>query len=149
MDASEPRPTPLRPADWPEHLPASFYTGLEEINTRQYYQCHETLEALWLADKGSVRQLYQGVLQIAVGCFHLLERQNWRGAVNKLDAGARRLEATGVQDIREDGHRIYGVEWLDFLEASDRLQAHLRDLGESRVGDADLTLLPLVHYTIR
>ncbi|MEO7720059.1 MAG: DUF309 domain-containing protein [Capsulimonas sp.] len=141
-----PRPTPLRPDDWPEHLPSAFYTSLEEFNTRQYYKCHETLELLWLADKGSVRQLYQGVLQIAVGCFHLVERQNWRGAVNKIDAGARRLEMTGVQNIPAGEIGIYGVDWRMLLTDSDRLQAHLRDLGETQVHHADLSLLPQTRY---
>jgi hypothetical protein len=146
MDA--PRPTPLRPNDWPEHLPHEFYAALEEFNTRQYYKCHETLELLWLADKGSVRQLYQGVLQIAVGCFHLVERQNWRGAVNKIDAGARRLEATDIQNMSKGEIGVYGVDWTALIADSDRLQAHLRDVGETEIGRADLTLLPQIRFLI-
>ena len=93
-----------------------------------------------------MRQLYQGVLQIAVGCFHLVERQNWRGAVNKLDAGTRRLEATGVQEIFVNEMGVYGVDWRALIADSDRLQTHLRELGEDRVAAAELLRLPVVRY---
>ncbi len=36
------------------------------------------------------KQFYQGILQIAVGCYHL-GNHNWRGAVILLGEGIRRL----------------------------------------------------------
>ena len=38
------------------------------------------------------RDFYQGLLQIAVGCYHL-SNSNWRGAVILLGEGMGRLEA--------------------------------------------------------
>ena len=81
--------------DWPEHLPAAFYTGLTQFNQRDYYACHETLEALWIPERRSVRELYQGVLQIAVGCYHLTARANFIGATRKLDEGATAIGTCG------------------------------------------------------
>ena len=85
-------------SDWPEQLPAAFYAALAELNAGDYYRCHETLEALWLAERGPVREAYQGVLQIAVGCYHLTVRANWIGATRKLEEGARRLERAGLAE---------------------------------------------------
>src|SRR5579862_6212500 len=132
----------MRPADWPESLPPAFYTALEELNRGEFFACHETLEALWIREKWSVREIYQGVLQIAVGCYHLTARANWVGAVNKLEAGARRLERAGLlwspqtlPDGAEDSFSIgvYGVDWFGFIASADRLQAHLRALGRADV----------------
>jgi hypothetical protein len=65
--------------------------GVAEFNAEKYYQCHETLEHLWLQERDSVRYLYQGILQVGVGLYHL-DRGNWRGAVNKLEDGLAKLE---------------------------------------------------------
>lgn len=131
--------------DWPKRLPPAFYDGLDELNRGAYYRCHETLEALWIPDKRSVRAIYQGVLQIAVGCFHLTVRSNWRGAVNKLEAGARRLECAGL--LVPALCSVYGVDWPDLVAQSDRLQAHLRTLGSDDIAARfDPELLPLARY---
>src|SRR5579864_4347401 len=120
-------------SDWPQQLPEAFYQALEEFNRREYFECHETLEALWIPEKRSVREIYQGVLQIAVGCYHLTARANWVGAVNKLEAGARRLECAGLAGAPPEGaeapYGLYGVDWPDLITAADRLQSHLRTLG--------------------
>ncbi|MDJ0676909.1 MAG: DUF309 domain-containing protein, partial [Calothrix sp. MO_167.B42] len=30
-----------------ENLPQEFWEGVEQFNSRQFYACHDTLEALW------------------------------------------------------------------------------------------------------
>ncbi|HLK60487.1 MAG TPA: DUF309 domain-containing protein [Chthonomonadaceae bacterium] len=127
-------------ADWPESLPSEFYVALEELNRGDYFQCHETLEALWIPERRTVRELYQGVLQIAVGCYHLTVRANWVGAVNKLDAGARRLERA----LAGRSTCLYGVDWLQLVQDADRLQSHLRDLGRDRLDANEAGSFPLI-----
>lgn len=122
----------------PFRFPPALYRALDELNAGAYFACHETLEALWIPEKDAVRQIYQGVLQIAVGCYHLVERANWVGAVNKLDAGARRLEPWPAE--------MGGVSLEALIAAADRLQAHLRALGRDRIRDYDPTLLPKATY---
>ena len=124
--------------------------GLEEFNRGEYFACHETLEALWIPEKRSVREIYQGVLQIAVGCYHLTARANWVGAVNKLEAGARRLERAGLTVSSEEGgeapYGLYGVNWKQLVASADRLQSYLRKLGRENVALFDRSLLPVAQY---
>lgn len=132
-------------------LPPEFYIALEELNRGAYFACHETLESLWIPETRSVRELYQGVLQIAVGCYHLTARANWVGAVNKLEAGARRLERAGVLTPPTGAPNsppfdVYGVDWHGLIAAADRLQAHLRALGRENVAAFDRALLPTVRF---
>ena len=124
------------PPDWPPLLPPAFRHGLAELNAGDYYRCHETLESLWLAERRSVRELYQGVLQIAVGCYHLTVRANWIGATRKLDEGARRLERV------HPGPGTYGVDWTGFVAQADCLRDHLHTLGPERMASFDRALLP-------
>ena len=128
------------PPDWSETLPPAFYNGLDELNAGEYFQCHETLEALWIPERRSVRELYQGVIQIAVGCHHLTTRANWTGATRKLDEGARRLERAAP------GVGACGVDWNGLVAQADRLRDHLRALGPEQVTTFDRGLLPQAHY---
>ncbi len=73
-----------------EVIPKEFWEGVEQFNSGQFYACHDTLEALWMEASEPDKTFYQGVLQIAVGLYHL-GNQNWRGAAILLGEGNNRL----------------------------------------------------------
>lgn len=68
----------------------SFWQGVEEFNQQQFYACHDTFEALWIEAPEPDRAFYQGILQIAVACYHL-SNANRRGAAILLGEGIKRL----------------------------------------------------------
>jgi uncharacterized protein len=74
----------------PEDM-AMLRRAAAQFNTQAYYGCHETLEKLWLAEKKPIRNLYKGILQIAVALYHR-ERGNLRGARRLLESGLLLLE---------------------------------------------------------
>jgi len=74
-------------SDQPPH---EFWQGVAQFNQRQFYACHDTLEAVWLEAPESHKKFYQGILQIAVACYHL-SNLNWQGAVILLGEGIKRL----------------------------------------------------------
>ena len=71
-------------------IPEEFWQGVEQFNQGQFYACHDTLEALWMEATQPQKAFYQGILQIAVGLYHL-GNLNWRGAVILLGEGINRL----------------------------------------------------------
>lgn len=71
-------------------LPAEFWQGVEAFNQEEFYACHDILEALWLEAAALDGNFYQGILQIAVACYHL-GNGNWQGCVTLLGEGIRRL----------------------------------------------------------
>ena len=73
-------PPPRSCADPP---PAELLVGIEQFNRGEYFECHETLEALWVAEPTPLRRLYQGILQVGVGFYHL-RAGNYRGATGLL-----------------------------------------------------------------
>ena len=73
-----------------EALPEEFWLGIEQFNQREFYACHDTLEAIWMEAGEPERSLYQGILQIAVAFYHL-SNQNGRGAMILLGEGMNRL----------------------------------------------------------
>jgi len=69
-----------------------FTEAIAQFNNGDYYACHDTLEAIWNDAWQSDRAFYQGILQIAVGLYHLQNR-NWHGATILLGEGTSRLPA--------------------------------------------------------
>jgi uncharacterized protein len=67
-----------------------FGKAIEQFNQAEFYACHDTLEAIWMDAMHPEKTFYQGILQIAVGLYHL-SHANWRGAVILLGEGIGRL----------------------------------------------------------
>ena len=109
--------------------------GIEQFNAREYFECHETLEKIWNVEPGPIRTLYKGILQVGVGCLHLL-RANYKGATIKLQSGADYLEPYSP--------RCMGVEVAELIADARVLRARLVELGPEHFREVDLALLPLV-----
>ncbi|MFM2311176.1 MAG: hypothetical protein RLZZ04_452 [Cyanobacteriota bacterium] len=71
-------------------ISAEFEQGIAEFNQGQFYACHDTLEAIWVDAPETDKRFYQGILQVAVGCYHL-SNDNLRGAIILLGEAVRRL----------------------------------------------------------
>lgn len=74
-----------------EAPPPELLTAIAQFNAGDYWHCHETLEALWRGEPDPIRSLYQGILLVGVGYYHL-QRGNRRGALAKLQQGLECLE---------------------------------------------------------
>ncbi len=109
----------------------AFLQGIEQFNQRDFYACHDTLEAIWIEAAESDKRFYQGILQVAVGCYHLTNN-NWRGAVILLGEGVRRL-----RDYQPD-HETVNVSQL--LEESQTLLKYLQQSDPNDVAEIAHTL---------
>ncbi len=112
-------------------MPTEFWQGIEEFNSKQFYTCHDTLEALWMEAGEPEKRFYQGLLQISVGLYHL-GNQNWRGAVILLGEGINRLS------YYQPSYAGIAVE--DLLQQSTQLLNALQQAGSEKVAD----FLPLL-----
>jgi predicted metal-dependent hydrolase len=90
----------------PEEGEALFRKGIEEFNRGAFYEAHDLLEEVWMEERGGGRRFTQGLIQIAVACYHLVERRNFRGA--------RRLWTEGSEKLRpfRPSHRGIDVDAL-------------------------------------
>jgi uncharacterized protein len=121
--------------------PPEWLQGINEFNAGEYYACHDTLEALWMDSIDPDKKFYQGVLQIAVACYHLHNR-NWRGAVTLLGEGIGRLPY--YQPV------YAGIDVAKLIQDSSNLLKTLQPIGIEGVGDfvdrlhQNPTLLPMI-----
>src|ERR1044071_2058507 len=65
--------------------------GIRLFNAGEYFEAHEALENAWNAEPGKVRDLYRGILQIAVVYLHIT-RENYDGAVKVYARSQRWLK---------------------------------------------------------
>ena len=121
-----------------EAPPPELLHGIEQFNQREYFECHETLENIWNREPRPIRTLYKGILQVGVGCYHLL-RGNYHGAVVKLESGAAYLEAFAP--------RCQSVEVARLIADAHILRARVIELGPEHFRAVELNLLPQVRLT--
>jgi len=100
--------------------PEEFFRGVEQFNQEEFYACHDTLEALWMEAVEPQKRFYQGILQIAVGCYHL-GNLNWQGAVILLGEGIGRLRdyQPVYEEIDVTGLLTQSVELLKALQETE------------------------------
>lgn len=104
----------------------AFWQGIEQFNQQEFYACHDTLEALWMEASEPIKRFYQGILQIAVACYHL-GNHNWRGATILLGEGIARLK--DYQPSYE------GIDVASLVEQSAILLATLQQTAPERIAD--------------
>lgn len=136
MSAVPSSPGEAAPAGNPQWPPA-LAEGIAQFNRREFYRCHETLEAAWMHATGPRRELLQGLLQVGVGFYHLLERNNRKGALTLLRRGVRRLESLGPS--------YGGVDIIRLLAETRPWIARLEALPQDTPLAVDPDELPQVH----
>ena len=117
---------------------AALKKGIQEFNAGDYFECHETLEDVWMIEVGPDRSFYQGLLQLSVGCFHLLNR-NYVGAESQWSKAYAKLTAFGDQHL--------GVELKPLIERILRCQEMLAMVQGGQRRHFDLSIIPHIQCT--
>ncbi len=65
--------------------------GVDEFNRGLFFECHDTLEELWMETAGEDRLFLQGLIQVSVGFYHFVNR-NYKGATSQFTKGLAKLE---------------------------------------------------------
>jgi predicted metal-dependent hydrolase len=119
--------------------PPELRKAIDEFNSGEFFEQHETLELLWRATPEEIRHLYEGILQVGVGFYHLLVKHNFHGAAVKLDHGIRLLEAFPAS--------CHGVDVARLRREARVAREQLLRLGPARLDAFDRQLVPRVHLT--
>jgi predicted metal-dependent hydrolase len=73
---------------------AAFYRGVNEFNAGRYFECHDTLEEIWMVTSGDERLFLQGLIQVSVGFYHF-GNGNPSGALSQWGKGTAKLSGLG------------------------------------------------------
>lgn len=116
-----------------ESPPGQLLLAIRQFNAGQWFECHETLEELWVGEEGEARDLFQGVLQIAVALHHW-RNGNYGGAISLLNGGVILLS-----------HVSDACMWVDVVQLrsdANRMRDTLEKLGRERMNELDSSLVP-------
>ena len=118
-----------------EKPPLKLLEGIGQLNRGEYYDCHETLEEIWMHEQGKIRDLYKGILQIAVAIYHA-KRSNLKGAM--------RLVTSGMELLRPFAPECKGIDVAHLLQSAGRFREELNELAS----DPDLSLraIPVIRF---
>ena len=106
-----------------------FLKGIDEFNQQLFFECHETLEEIWLEERGEDRKFYQGIIQIAAGYYKLQQG---------VPVGAIKLWHTGIEKVVPFAPVYLGVNG-DTLVTAVRANLAQLESGEPHTTD---TLVP-------
>ncbi|MBI1730145.1 DUF309 domain-containing protein [Candidatus Acetothermia bacterium] len=118
-------------ADWSLALDE----GIRLFNERHFFECHEVLEDAWREEEGPLRDLYQGLIKLAVAFYHA-ERGNFEGAHKVLSSGLPQLRPYQKTCTKISLNILVPQleEWLKRFEVWQR-----------EPGTFDLAEVPLIH----
>ncbi len=72
-------------------MPDLLEQGIILFNSGKFYEAHEVWEAVWMQTQGPGKEFYQGLIQLAVACHHLSQRNL---------SGAQKVFATAQQHLQ-------------------------------------------------
>jgi uncharacterized protein len=121
--------------DAPLHPQAA--EGLRLFNAGEYFEAHEALEDAWNAEQGKVRELYRGILQVAVVYLHIT-RRNYNGAV-KVYIRSKRWLKDWPEICR-------GIEVGKLRRDAEVVITEVRRLGIEKISEFDNFLLKPVQW---
>jgi hypothetical protein len=119
MTSHEPASRELHPSLSPEERQELFWRGVRLFNSRRFYDCHDAFETIWRSTTPEPRDLFQGLIQVAVGFYHYLERGKPHVALRVLNKGRRRLEPLAPV--------CHGIDLADLLDHVEGWRRWLED----------------------
>ena len=104
--------------------------GIDEFNQQLFFECHETLEEIWLEEHGEDRTFYQGIIQIAAGYFKLQQG---------VPAGALKLWRMGLEKIEPYGAVYLGLDVASLATAVKENLDELQAIQKTSTDSAAIT----------
>jgi len=109
-----------------------FERGIEEFNKRYFFEAHDTWEELWMETTGPHRLFYQGLIQTAVGFYHL-GNENYKGACSQFGKALDKLGQFPPMYHGIDTRRLM-EQVRDCLHDAERLRdGEARRFDQSRI----------------
>jgi hypothetical protein len=115
-----------------------FLKGIDEFNQRLFFECHETLEEIWLEEHGEERKFYQGIIQIAAGYFKLEQG---------VPAGAIKLWHSGLEKLEPYAPVCLGIDVESFVRAVKKNLTELKAVHQKGEECTTLNIPLLLHVS--
>ncbi|MFL5782996.1 MAG: DUF309 domain-containing protein [Bacteriovoracaceae bacterium] len=112
----------------PEHL-KKMEEGIHLFNEQKYWECHESLEEIWLEDRNdNARYIYWAVIQVAAVCIHYRDKKilGAQGMLSKSKEKFRKARELHVLTPEVEKLNWYELEKI-VMNIPDATQSQLED----------------------
>ncbi|MDH4069975.1 MAG: DUF309 domain-containing protein [Ignavibacteria bacterium] len=113
-----------------------FLQGIHEFNRQFFFEAHDVWEDLWIDTTGTHRLFYQGLIQTAVGFYHLSNR-NFKGACSQFDKARAKLN--------QYLPRFHGIDTGSLVASLDSCLLDAEALRDGRGSEFDDRKIPQIH----
>ena len=111
--------------------------GLRLFNAGEFFEAHEELELAWREETGEIRDLYRGILQVAVTYLHIT-RGNYDGAVKVYGRSLKWVQ--GWSDI------CRGIHVKQLCEDAKNVMKEVERLGRERMSEFDAAFFKPIQW---
>ncbi len=109
--------------------------GIKLFNNSEFFEAHDFFEDIWIETDNEDRLFYQGLIQVSVGCFHLISK-NYKGALSQFNKGYAKLS--------KYPETYYGVNVQRLLYNVGNLIFDLNRLHNREITEIDLCKIPVI-----
>jgi predicted metal-dependent hydrolase len=109
--------------------------AIRQFNAHHWFECHETLEPLWMQAHGELRDCYQGIIQLAIALHH------WR---NGNYNGSQALLTSAADYLSQVSSPCQWIDVTGLIGQLQMVQQRLAQLGPDRMQQLDPALLPRI-----
>lgn len=111
--------------------------GIQLFNEGNFFDAHEELEIAWKEETGDIRDLYRGILQVAVTYLHIT-RGNYDGAV--------KVYGRSLKWTQRWNDVCRGINVKKFRSDAESVMREVEHLGRERIGEFDLSLFQPIQW---
>lgn len=111
--------------------------GIRRFNEGKFFEAHEEFETAWNEERGEIRDLYRGILQVAVAYLHIT-RGNYDGAVKVYGRSLKWMR--GWKDV------CRGINVKKLRGDAEAAMREVERLGRERIGEFDAALFQPIQW---
>ncbi len=120
-------------------LHPSAIKGLALFNQGKFFEAHEELEEAWREEKSAIRDLYRGILQIAVVYLHV-RRGNYAGAI--------KVYGRSSKWIRKWPAVCRGIQVQKMMDDLEAVMREVGRLGSEKLSEINPSLFKNIEWAL-
>lgn len=113
--------------------------GIRLFNNADFFSAHDYFEDMWNESNREDRMFFQGLVQISVGCYHLICK-NYKGALSQLEKGTSKLKNYLPS--------YYYIDLEHLIDKIESLISELKEFSTFQLTEVDLKKIPSIKLTL-
>lgn len=107
--------------------------GIDLFNECDFFSAHDFFEDIWMETSGNEKEFFQGLVQISVGCYHLI-CGNLKGAKSQLSKGNTKL--------KKFEPRLYNI---NLISLNKKIELLINNINSNTIINQEIPTIELIN----